>query len=360
MNPLCIFKTNPINFTPLTRTPWAGSKISTIKKAYLHGDIPDSIGESWEISTDKEFPSMILLKDDSLSLKEIIELNPKKILGEKFSSSLNNHSPVILKWIEANKPLSVQVHPNHSHPALAHNECGKTEAWLVIDAEPNAHIFLGFKENISREDIEKALSSDNAESVLHCVKPAPNQFIAIPPGCVHALGQGVIVAEPQVVLPNRSGTTWRISDWKRKYNTLGVEDREGQARALHTSLALSAVNWNLPRGKMLENHLIRNLSDSQVFYGDNVHDFGAQIYTRRGKHLHTQIHANTFQVVTMWSGQATLRVSDCNETVTLTGGESAFISASARFINLQLNISHNQEPALAFFSLNPESVAWHF
>jgi mannose-6-phosphate isomerase len=360
MSTFSLLKTNPQNFTPLTRTPWAGQEISRIKKTYLCRDIPERVGESWEISTNIDFPSSVLLEKTETSLQEIIASNPTAILGTQFAASLGSHSPVLLKWIEANSPLSVQVHPNHSHHALKHNECGKPEAWFIIAAEPNAHIFVGFKEGLSQKDIEDALCSDNVDRVLHRITPTANQFIAIPPGCVHALGEGVLVAEPQVVLPQKSGKTWRISDWKRSYNAQGIEDSAGQPRELHTSLALSAINWNLPRGKKLEDHLIRHLKPFHAFYGDNVHVFGAQLYTKSGNWQHTQIHTNTFQVVTMWSGKASLRISNSNEEISLTGGESAFISASARCIDLNLQISHNQEPALAFFSLNPESTAWHF
>jgi mannose-6-phosphate isomerase len=358
MNPLRLIKIAPLNNTPLARTPWAGEAIAKIKKTYLQGDIPERIGESWEVSTCEDFPSQASLNDQLIPLANILAIDPESILGHCFSKTMKSHSPILLKWIEAASPLSVQVHPNHSHPDLKADECGKPEAWFVVSADKNSHIFLGFKEELTQNEIEKALLENRAEDVLHRFTPRPMDFIAIPPGCVHALGARVLVIEPQIVLPQKSGKTWRISDWNRRYNAQGKLDPNGSPRDLHLDLSLSAIDWTLPRGRFLEEHLTRHLQHSQVFSGDSVHPFASKTYARPGIYEHHQLHDATFQVVTMWSGQASLSTKD-GSILHLSGGESALIAADVESLQLLIEPLHNQEPAMVFFSLNPESHAWH-
>ncbi len=368
-------KMSPFNFTPLARTPWAGQEISAIKKRYQTSnamglEIPSRIGESWEVSTSDEFLSLVQNSENSenseipkqsqntTTLSEALAHSPEIILGKKSNSRFGSHCPILLKWIEASTPLSVQIHPNHKNPSLKKNECGKPEAWLILAAKPNASIYLGFKENLTQTEIENFLKSDNAQACLHKFEPNPFDYISIPAGCVHALGPDILVAEPQVVLPQKNGKTWRMSDWQRLYNKSGVEDPTGQPRELHSDFAISAIDWSLPRGKDLEKLLIHELKHAQTFSGNNVHPFAAQIFLQAGQFSRQPLFAGEFEIVTMWAGKATLRCPVTNQILEMKGGESALVSAQISQQQLKLESHLNEQPALAFFSLNPESNAW--
>ena len=147
MTDLSSFLSRPIllaadNFTPLERTPWAGDKIGkNFKSNLVSGASGKLIGESWEFSCDPAFPSR--LADSDVYLGDLVKQYPVECLGAR-SQGEAGFCEVLVKLLNANKPLSLQVHPDDDDPVLKDHECGKPESWLVLDAEPGAGIYLGF------------------------------------------------------------------------------------------------------------------------------------------------------------------------------------------------------------------------
>lgn len=349
-------KFDPYNFVPLTRTPWGGELIVKAKRKILKtpdGGWPERIGESWEISTDSAFPSRIRNMKNSDGghpiFETVLKSSAQHFLGQKISENYGAHCPLLLKWLSANDPLSVQVHPTHDHPALKSSECGKPESWLVLATESDGHVFLGFKDGLEKSDIIAALKSDRAADVMHVVRPKAGDYIAIPPGCVHATGPGVLIAEPQFILPARSGKTWRLSDWGRRYNEKGERDPNGKPRELHVDEALSAIDWNLPRGDQLEKALVRSLKHKEIFRANGHNPFPVQYFSSAGFYPYKPLVDGQFSLVTCWQGQLQL-ISKNKEHLVLNAGESGLVSAAAGEIEVALaRTDPDIEPCGAFF-----------
>lgn len=345
-----VVRLDPFNFVPITRTPWGGSAIPELKRRYFSAEtLPARIGESWEVSTDSQFPSKVLGTEQTLTA--LLHENPHSLLGAEVAARFGAHSPLLLKWLQASQVLSVQVHPDNKNPLLSAKECGKPESWLVLEAHNGAFVYLGFQEGLTQEEILVHLKNDEPEKCLHKVFPKKFDYISVPTGCVHAVGPGVLVAEPQLVMPNRSGKTWRISDWKRKYDEKGAESENGKTRETHFEESLSAIDWTLPRGVQLEKLLISNCSHDTRFVGTERNPFAVHLFSKEGRFEYTPFTSDQFSLFTLWSGSAAF-IGDGGKTTVLRGGESAFVPARSTKLKFELKCERGFEPAAAFFSLN--------
>ncbi|WGL58934.1 class I mannose-6-phosphate isomerase [Pigmentibacter sp. JX0631] len=352
------FKVDPFNFVPILKTPWGGTQISLLKKTYFpefKAKIPDFIGESWEISTDKNYPSLILMNGrEKIPLTDLLQQNSSMILGEKIANKYGAHSPLLLKWLHAKDNLSVQLHPKNGNPLLNESECGKPESWLVLNVEKNGYVYLGFKPDLSKEEIIENLLKDDLEKCLNKYYPKMYDYISVPPGCVHAVGPGVFLAEPQYVLPKKSGKTWRISDWKRLYDENGKLSAYGKPRELHVKESLGAIDWNLPRGKELEKLLIQQMENGKIFLGNTYNPFSLQIFYNTQKNGYTAIEKDSFTLATVWAGEVTLETK--YDSITLQGGESLLISADVKSLSINMIEKYREQPKIAFFALNDEVI----
>ena len=142
----------PDNFTPASRTPWGGRRIVETLKADAALEVPGPVGEAWELSVEPDFPSRLA---DGPTLDEILRADPALLGAEAAVGS----TALLVKLVDAADDLSVQIHPMDSDPALAPDESGKPEAWYIIDAEPGAGLYLGFRDGVSRAEIERRSTS---------------------------------------------------------------------------------------------------------------------------------------------------------------------------------------------------------
>ena len=193
------------------------------------------MGESWEISAVDGFASVI---EDGpwkgKSLPEMIDAFPEEILGKKSIARYGNTFPLLIKFIDARLPLSVQVHPNDALASIRHNCNGKNEMWYILDADPDAELILGFNENINPERYAKLLAEGRIEDVLHREKVTTGDVVNVPAGLIHAIGGGVLLAEIQ----QSSDVTYRVYDFNR------IDAKTGKKRDLHTQQAIDALDFS--------------------------------------------------------------------------------------------------------------------
>jgi mannose-6-phosphate isomerase len=231
---------HPDNFTPLARTPWGGRRITTQLKAHLALP-PQTVGESWEISAHPSFPSYFDLDERRrVSLPTLVSLFPEEILGERLPEGCLARFPLLIKIIDAEQNLSVQVHPPDDYGGLPPHETGKTEAWHILAAEPGAGIYLELREGVTKARLRRAVSQgEEVNRLLHFVPARAGDTFLIPPGTVHAIGKGITLLEVQ----QSSEATYRLWDWNRRYDEHGRPSKRGKPRTLHIEDALAVTRW---------------------------------------------------------------------------------------------------------------------
>ena len=225
-------KTYPLQFEPILKERiWGGEKLKTILNKPITSKIT---GESWELSTVEGDVSVVVngaLKGKSLM--DLIDETPNEILGTEVYKRFGKQFPLLFKYLDAREDLSIQVHPNDKLAKERHNSFGKTEMWYVTQADADARIIVGFKENSSKEEYLKHLNDKSLVSILDTVKAKPGDVFFLETGTVHAIGAGLVVAEIQ----QTSDITYRLYDFDRK-------DAQGNTRELHVDLALDAINYH--------------------------------------------------------------------------------------------------------------------
>lgn len=223
----------PLKFKPILKSIiWGGSDITRFKNIE---PIQDGIGESWEISGVEGDISII--ENGHLagtSLKTLLSESREKLVGAEVYHKFGNKFPLLIKFIDAQDDLSIQVHPDDKLAGERHNSFGKTEMWYVVKAAPGAFLYTGFEKEISPDEYEKSVEDNSFTDRLkkHTVKEGDVFFL--PAGRVHAIGAGCFIAEIQ----QTSNITYRIYDYNRK-------DAQGNSRELHTELAKEAIDFKL-------------------------------------------------------------------------------------------------------------------
>ena len=226
--------TTPLLLEPLMmERVWGGNRL----EAMYGKKIPpgNTIGESWELSDRADAQSRVAAGPFAGStLRTLLEEHGLAIMGPRLAAAKPKWFPLLLKYVDAGSALSVQVHPEDQQ-AKSFNDRGKSECWVVVHAEKGALITRGLKPGTTREAYEDAVAHDRVEDVLHSFQPKVGDVLALPPGMVHAIGAGIVVAEIQ----QNSDLTFRIYDYKR----VGLD---GKPRKLHIKEALSAIRFDQP------------------------------------------------------------------------------------------------------------------
>ncbi|MHC4399821.1 MAG: type I phosphomannose isomerase catalytic subunit [Planctomycetota bacterium] len=220
----------PLRLTPIYKDYlWGGTKLGRVLGRTLEPG--KAYAESWEVA-DLEVGQSIVGEGPlaGVSLHELVVDRGKELLGRHRPQP---RFPLLLKYLDANKRLSVQVHPNDALAArMGLSDPGKSEAWVVLQADSESRIWAGFNRPVDRETLREAVAGGKVERVLDRFHPEPGQCLLLPAGTVHALGEGVLVAEIQ----QNSDATFRLFDWNR----VGPN---GKPRALHVEEALEATDY---------------------------------------------------------------------------------------------------------------------
>ncbi len=220
----------PLRFQPiLRRLIWGGRRLGTV----LHKPIGNETdyAESWEVADYRDQVSVVA--DGPLAgstIRELLHARGPELLGAALGR--RDQFPLLVKYIDAHQVLSVQVHPNDELGRKLANDNGKTEAWVIVAAEPGSVIYAGLNRGVGRAAFEQAIRSGAVEPLLHRFEPKPGDCILIEAGTVHAIGAGVLLAEIQQM----SDATFRIDDW-------GRVGPDGKPRPLHVEQALASIDF---------------------------------------------------------------------------------------------------------------------
>ena len=221
----------PLKFQPILKERiWGGTKLKTLFNKPITTDIT---GESWEVSAVKGDISVVANgKFTGQSLQELIEQYPNELLGKHVHKAFGTDFPILIKFIDAREDLSIQVHPNDELAKKRHNSFGKTEMWYVLQADPDAHLIVGFNKEVTKAQYQEALNSGKLTELLNYEEVKTGDTFFIKTGTIHAIGKGIIIAEIQ----QTSDITYRVYDFNRR-------DKNGNLRELHTELALDAIDY---------------------------------------------------------------------------------------------------------------------
>lgn len=296
----------PLLFTPvLKQTIWGGRRLGSKLNKSLG---PESdYAESWEIVDHGDEQSVI--ENGSLkgkTLRQSILLEKSSILGESFQSDA---FPLLLKYLDCNRDLSVQVHPDDDYAKqMQPPDLGKTESWYIVESDPGSLVYAGLKDGVTRKDLTEAVAAGETETMLHAFHPTAGDILFIPAGTVHALGAGLLVAEIQ----QSSDTTFRLFDWNRVGG-------DGKGRPLHIQQSLDVTDFQ--RGPIAAKRAQPNLPRWQeVVHSDK---FTLQVLNSGSGQIGGD---NRFHILTVPKGFAVLQTEE--EEYTLTTGQSLLLPAA--------------------------------
>ncbi len=214
----------------------------------------DVCAEAWVLSCHPDGPSTIVNgKYAGRTLQQFIDAEGKEVLGTNCRRF--REFPILTKFIDAKQNLSIQVHPDNAYALKNENQYGKTEMWYVIDAEPGAFLYYGFKKEISREEFEERIKNNTLTEVLNAVHVKKGDALLIESGTLHAIGAGILIAEIQ----QNSNVTYRVYD----YGRIG---KDGKPRELHIAKALDVTKREPAEPKSSYPHI----ADCDYFTVDKI------------------------------------------------------------------------------------------
>ncbi len=311
-------KLYPIKFEPILKEKiWGGEKlIQTFKKK----SSKTNIGESWEISDVNGAISVVAngaLKGQSL--KDLIKEYKGDFVGNKIYKQFGEAFPILIKFIDAKTPLSIQVHPNNELAKERHNSFGKNEMWYIMDSDEDAELIVGFTKEVSQKEYVTSLEAGKVLDILNSEKVKTGDTFYIPTGRVHAIGAGTVLAEIQ----QTSDITYRIYDYER------VDKTSGKQRELHTELALEAIDYKIQEDYKTNYELVENESSKLVhspYFKTDIIDLNSTIekdYTKLDSFVIYMCVDGVFEI-------------ECNnENFVVDKGETILLPATIEKVNLK-------------------------
>lgn len=215
----------PMKLTPTLKTAlWGGTRLSN---GWAKAAPGESVAESWELTVrEREHNTVGNGAYAGMSLNDVLAAH-REMIGTRHSG---DRFPLLIKFIDAEQTLSVQVHPDDAYAARVEGDSGKNEMWYIVEAAPDAEIVYGLKEGVSTEDFRRAVGENRIRDVLNFHPVRAGECYYIPAGLVHAIGAGILIAEIQ----QNSDLTYRVYD----YDRVGAD---GKLRELHKEKACDVV-----------------------------------------------------------------------------------------------------------------------
>ena len=210
-----------LKFEPILKEKiWGGEKLVTLLQK---ASDRKTVGESWELS-DVEGDTSVVTNGalKGKNLRELIQEHRETLVGTNVYKNFGDKFPLLIKFIDAKKALSIQLHPHDDLAKKRHNSFGKTEMWYVMQADEKANLIVGFKKDVSKEEYLYHLNNKSLTDILNIDPVKRGDVYYIPTGRIHAIGAGVMLAEIQ----QTSDITYRVYDWDR-------QDTKGNYRALY-------------------------------------------------------------------------------------------------------------------------------
>lgn len=302
----------PFLFEPnLHSVVWGGNQLRP-NKGFEPSDGP--IGESWVVSAVPT--STNIISNGELAGKDMITAineHPDAILGKKVNEKYQGKLPLLVKFIDAKRDLSIQVHPNDEMAMREHGKMGKSEMWYIIKTDEGANLYAGFKEEITPEEYQKRVEDGTITEVLadHHVKAG--DVFYLPAGRVHAICGGILLAEVQ----QSSDVTYRISD----YNRPGMD---GKPRDLHTELAAKALDYHVEDNYRTE---YEDSSNKAVQIMDTPY-FDVRIMEVDKSFHRDLLKYNSFIITMCIEGDCKIHVRSTGDEILLKEGNSTLIPAA--------------------------------
>lgn len=219
----------PLEFQPLLKhARWGGRRLAKLGK--ILGPETD-YAESWELADHGDDQTHVIGGEyDGWSLARLVRERNDALFGRHAGLT---QFPLLVKFLDANDRLSLQVHPNDQQArTYDHRANGKTEAWVIVHADPGSQLYAGLQPGVTPEQLRKASNEGNVEPLLHSFEVAPGECVFIPAGTVHAIGAGIVLAEIQQM----SNLTFRLYDW-------GHVGTDGKPRPLHIEQSIACTDF---------------------------------------------------------------------------------------------------------------------
>lgn len=299
----------------LKQTIWGGNKIARLK-GFETDETP--IGESWEISS---LPGSVSVVEDGVdqgkTINELVVREKDKLLGKVNYQRFGEEFPLLIKFIDAEKDLSIQVHPNNEM-ASRYGQKGKTEMWYVVNAVEDSKICNGFIDRLKPSDCSAMIKSGVIENHLNYLKIAKGDVYYIPAGRIHAIGAGALLVEVQ----QSSDVTYRVYDYNRR-------DIDGNLRELHIDLAQEALDFSDVGGYKVD----YTKAENAPMLLKQTEFFTTQLYHLTQNYLRDFSKTDSFIVLVVTEGSCVVKAGSDERKVT--AGESLLIEANAKSYTIE-------------------------
>lgn len=305
-----------IKFRPiLKQVLWGGNKIIPFKQ--LDAEM-EQVGESWEVSGVEDNESIVANGQyEGMKLNDLVALLKGDLVGEENYERFGNEFPLLIKFIDASKQLSIQVHPNDEQAKAKGLKRGKTEMWYVMESAPDATLLSGLKRAITPEEYKAMVENDTITDALCEYRVGEGDVFYLPAGRIHSIGAGTFLAEIQ----ETSDVTYRIYDFKRK-------DKDGNYRQLHTEAAAECIDYSVENDYRTKYKARKN---EGVELAQCAH-FTTSVYDLDEPMLLDYSELDSFVVLIALSGECTLSTGDTE--TQLRAGETVLLPATTQTLSV--------------------------